>query len=63
MGETLLSRAGILTLDQLAQALEVNPDTIARWEREDNFPFRAAGRTKLYDIDAIKRWISEGGKT
>jgi len=55
-----LTRAGILTREQLRDCLGVSFDTIARWEEVDGFPSRTAGRTTFYDIDAIKAWIAAG---
>lgn len=54
----LLAQAGILTREQLASELNVTEDTIARWAEEHDFPGRSAGRTTLYDVDAIKKWIA-----
>jgi len=56
-----LATAGILTRLHLATELGVSEETIATWETEHDFPGRKAGRTTLYDVDAIKKWIGKGG--
>lgn len=55
----ILATAGILTREQLLAELTISPDTLARWEVEDAFPGRKVGRSGLYDVDAIKKWINK----
>lgn len=62
IGVNALARFGVLTRDQMATALNVDKDTLARWEEENDFPGRTVGRTTFYDIESIKTWIAEGGK-
>lgn len=57
-GAQALSLNGIMTREQLALALGVHVDTVARWEEDGNFPHRKIGRTTLYDVAAIKEWIN-----
>lgn len=56
----VLKGTGILTRSQLAAALNVTEDTIASWEGEHDFPGRKVGRTTLYDVEAIRKWIGKG---
>lgn len=60
MPDNLLIQHGILTRAQLAVLLDVQQETIARWEEEHDFPGRKAGKMTLYDIAEIKKWIAEG---
>lgn len=54
----LLAQAGIFTREQLTQELGITEETLARWEEQDAFPSRKVGRTHLYDVEAIRRWIT-----
>lgn len=54
-----LATHGILTREQVAICLGVTTETLTRWEDEHDFPARSVGRTTLYDVDEIKRWIAK----
>lgn len=54
-----LAQAGILTRDQLLSELDIQNDTLTRWETDDDFPGRRVGKTGLYDVEAIRRWINK----
>ena len=53
-----LAAHGILTRKDLLEELEIKNDTLARWEDEDGFPGRKVGKTTLYDVEAIRKWIA-----
>lgn len=55
---TLLVGHGILTREQLREALGLSDETLTKMERDDGFPMRKAGRIKLYDVALIKEWIA-----
>lgn len=54
----VLAQAGILTREQLIVELDISNETLVRWEEKDAFPGRSVGRSKLYDVNAIREWIN-----
>lgn len=62
MNDNKLAAHGILTRPQVAADLGISEDTLARWEDEHDFPGRTVGRTTLYDVVAIRKWIAHRPK-
>lgn len=55
-----LAANGILTRDDLLVELKINSQTLAKLEREHDFPGRKLGKKiVLYDVALIKRWIAK----
>lgn len=55
----VLADAGILTREQLLSDLGVTVETLTRWEQEEGFPGKKVGRSALYDVEAIRKWINK----
>ncbi|MCX7689121.1 MAG: helix-turn-helix domain-containing protein [Fimbriimonadales bacterium] len=53
------TRGSLLCTKQLAEALQVHPNTILRWVRQGMPHYRRPGvRTQLrFDLAAVERWL------
>lgn len=50
----------LLTRQQVAEALQVNPRTIARWEEKGLLkPLKFSARSIRYRKEDVERWIAE----
>jgi hypothetical protein len=48
-----------LTRDELAKALDRDPRTIDRLEKQPNgLPFIKMGARKLYNIESVRKWLA-----
>lgn len=57
-----LTEHGIFTRKEMAESLNVTIETLARYEEQNGFPCRRMGDTVLYDVEAIRKWITAKGR-
>lgn len=58
-------RLGFITIETLAQQLEISPRTIRRWVQHGQLPLpRRLGRSAFWSVDSIREALiqREGGK-
>jgi excisionase family DNA binding protein len=54
-------RHGLLTTEEVASRLRVNPCTVRRWRLDDVGPrFLKVGNIYRYPADELEAWISDG---
>jgi len=52
-----ITRADVLSLQQVADLLQMNPRTIADWARQGRIPSRKRGRVRFYLEWEIRAWL------
>ena len=52
------NRIGLVTVDQLADALGYAPKTIRNWVAKRKIPFVRIGRRTMFRLESISTWLT-----
>jgi len=52
-----------LTIDELADYLKLNKQTIRRWVHNHEIPYHKIRRVVRFRVSEVEKWIDEGGYT
>ena len=45
----------LLTSNELADSLGINPETVRRWTRENKIPFTQVGIQRMYSLSKVRK--------